>query len=60
MVSEWYSESSLPRTQLNNHYVPPLQGVQCCCFDRYTSYGVGNKHDKFQVCTVDVQAATVV
>ena len=24
----------------------------------YTSCGVGNVHDKLQVCTVDVQAAT--
>ena len=33
-------------------------GVQTCCFDHYTSCGVGNVHDKFQDCTVDVQAAT--
>ena len=25
-----------------------------------TSYGVGNMHDKFQFCTVDVQAATLI
>ena len=33
-------------------------GVQTCCLDHYTSCGVGNVHDKFQDCTVDVQAAT--
>ena len=33
-------------------------GVQTCCLDNYTSCGVGNVHDKFQGCTVDVQAAT--
>ena len=33
-------------------------GVQTCCLDHYTSFGVGNVHDKFQDCTVDVQAAT--
>ena len=34
-------------------------GVQTCCLDLYTSYDVGNAHDKFQCCTVDVQVATV-
>ena len=34
-------------------------GVQTCCLDHYTSCGVGNVYDKFQDCTVDVQAATV-
>ena len=34
-------------------------GVQSCCLDQYTSYEVGNPHDKFQGCTVDVQVATV-
>ena len=33
-------------------------GVQTCCLDHYPSCGVGNVHDKFQDCTVDVQAAT--
>ena len=33
-------------------------GVQTCCLDHYTSCVVGNVHDKFQDCTVDVQAAT--
>ena len=33
-------------------------GVQRCCLDQYTSYSVGNMHDKFQGCTVDVRAAT--
>ena len=33
-------------------------GVQTCCLDQYTSYGAGNMYDKFQGCTVDVQAAT--
>ena len=33
-------------------------GVQTCRFDHYTSCSVGNVHDKFQGCTVDVQAAT--
>ena len=33
-------------------------GVQTCCLDSYTSCGVGNVYDKFQGCTVDVQAAT--
>ena len=34
-------------------------GVQTCRFDHYTSCGVGNVHNKFQDCTVDVQAATM-
>ena len=39
--------------------VPKLVvGVQTCRFDHYTSCGVGIVHDKFQGCTVDVQAAT--
>ena len=33
-------------------------GVQISCLDQYTSCGVGNVHIKFQVCTVDVLAAT--
>ena len=33
-------------------------GVQTCLFDHDTVYDVGNVHDKFQGCTVDVQAAT--
>ena len=33
-------------------------GVQSCRLDNHTSFGVGNVHDKFQGCTVDVQAAT--
>ena len=33
-------------------------GVQICCLDQYTSYGVVNIYDKFQGCTFDVQAAT--
>ena len=33
-------------------------GVQTCRFDYYTSCGVGNMHDKFKGCTVDVQDAT--
>ena len=32
-------------------------GVQTFFFDHYTSYRVGIVHDKFQGCTVDVQAA---
>ena len=35
-------------------------GVQTCCLDQYTSYGAGNMYDKFQGCTVDVQAATLI
>ena len=34
-----------------------LVGVQTCRLDHYTSCGVGNVHDKFQDCKVDVQAA---
>ena len=34
-------------------------GVQTCCLYHYTSCSVGNAHDKFQGCTVHVQAATV-
>ena len=42
------------------HSVPnPVVGVQTFRFDHYTSWSVGNVHDKFQCCTVDVQAATV-
>ena len=37
-----------------------VAGVQSCCVDQYTSYGAGNKHEKFQCCTVDIQATTVV
>ena len=33
-------------------------GVQNCLFDDHTVYDVCNVHDKFQGCTVDVQAAT--
>ena len=32
--------------------------VQTCRLDHCTSCSVGNVHDKFQDCTVDVQAAT--
>ena len=32
--------------------------VQTFLFDHDTVYDVGNVHDKFQGCTVDVQAAT--
>ena len=33
-------------------------GVQTCLFDHDTVYDVGKVHNKFQGCTVDVQAAT--
>ena len=33
-------------------------GVQNCLFDDHTVYDVCNVHDKFQGCTVDVQADT--
>ena len=33
-------------------------GVQTSRLDNYTSYSKGNVYDKFQCCTVDVQAAT--
>ena len=33
-------------------------GVQTCRLDHYTSYSVGNVHDKVWSCTVDVQVAT--
>ena len=33
-------------------------GVQSCLFDHHTVYDICNEHDKFQGCTVDVQAAT--
>ena len=33
-------------------------GVQSCLFDHHTVYDICNVHDKFQGCTVDVQAAT--
>ena len=33
-------------------------GVQTCLFDHDTVYDVCNVHNKFQGCTVDVQAAT--
>ena len=36
-----------------------IVGVQTCRLDHYTSNCVGNVHNKFQGCTVDVQAATV-
>ena len=40
-----------------------ISTLPCCrCtnlrLDHYTSYGVGNVHDKFEDCIVDVQAAT--
>ena len=39
--------------------VPNLAvGVQTCLFDHVTVYDVGKVLDKFQGCTVDVQAAT--
>ena len=34
-------------------------GVQTCRLYHYTSCGIGNVNDKFQGCTVDVQAAMV-
>ena len=34
-------------------------GVQTCLLEHDTVYDVGNVHDKFQCCTVDVQDATV-
>ena len=34
-------------------------GVQICRLDHYTSDCVGNVHNKFKGCTIDVQAATV-
>ena len=34
-------------------------GVQTFRFDHYTSWSMGNVHDKFQCCTVNVQAATL-
>ena len=53
-------------TQFDPHALNFLQsvpnlvvGVQPFCRDHYTSYEVGNVHDKFQGCTVDVQVATV-
>ena len=33
-------------------------GVQSCLFDHHTVYDICIVHDKFQGCTVDVQAAT--
>ena len=33
-------------------------GVQTCCLVQYTSYSAGKMYDKFQGCTVVVQAAT--
>ena len=39
--------------------VPNLAvGVQTCLFDNDTVYDVGKVLDKFQGCTVDVQATT--
>ena len=35
-----------------------LVGVQTFLFNHDTVYDVGNVHDKFQGCTVDVQDAT--
>ena len=44
---------------LNLNTLPYLvEGVQSCCLDQSTSYGVGNMHNKMQGCTVYVQAAT--
>ena len=34
-------------------------GVQICRLDHYTSDCVGNVHNKFKGCTIDVQAASV-
>ena len=40
--------------------VPKLVvGVQTCCMVQYTSYKVGDMHDKFKGCTVDVHVATM-
>ena len=33
-------------------------GVQTCLLEHDTVYDIGNVHDMFQGCTVDVQAAT--
>ena len=48
-----------PRTYFIQSVPNIVVGVQTCCLDQYTSYKVGNMHDKFQGCTVDVQVATV-
>ena len=48
-----------PRTLFMELVHNLVVGVQTCCLDQYTSYKVGNMHDKFQGCTVDVQVATV-
>ena len=36
------------------------KGVQSYCLELYTLYNVDNMYDKFQGCTVDVQAATMI
>ena len=43
---------------LTNQYLTFL-GVQYGCLVLYTSYIVGNMHDKFEGCTVDVQVTMV-
>ena len=48
-----------PRTQFIQSVPNLVVGVQTCCLHQYTSYDVGNVHDKLQGCTVDVQVATV-
>ena len=35
-------------------------GVQSCCLDQYTLYGVGIMYHKFQGCTVVVQVTTLI
>ena len=48
-----------PRTYFIESVPNLVVGVQTYFLDQYTSYDVGNVHDKFQGCAVDVQVARV-
>ena len=58
-VSVRYSKSSRPRTYFKQSVPYLVVTVQICCLAQYTTYDVGIMYDKFQGCTVNVQAATL-
>ena len=55
-----YGECSCPRTYFKQSVSYFVVFIQSCCLEQYTSYCVVNMYDKFQGCTVDVQAATLI
>ena len=44
----------------DNHYPHLVVGVKAISLHQYAPYHVSNVHDKFQSCTVCVQAATMI